>query len=228
MEQQLFPVETWGTSYVADTFAKRSPTQTDIWRVIAGDNDVTVTTTPPVPGYGEFVLQRGQWLQFASPDSFQITADGPIMVGHYLTGANYPGAIDVQACEETAVGKPEPLGDPAFTLAAPVTRYLSEYAVLTPAGYIQNYLNVIGVPGTVIDMETCDIATQVCNTAPISEPFVAIEGTDYGVATVPVTPGIHRLVSTNGELFGLTAYGYDCDVSYAYPGGLKLQGISED
>jgi len=215
LEQQLFPVETWSTEYVADAFAHRSATQVDIYRVVAGDNEVTVTTSPPVPGYETFKLQRGQWIQFASPSSFYIHADGPIMVGHYLTGANYPGAVKNPACEQSAVGEPEPLGDPAFTLAAPVKRYLREYAVLTPSGYMsgQNYLNIIARTGTAVTMDG----------APVSAIFTPIIGSDFSVATVNVTPGVHTLKA--GTPFGLTAYGYDCDVSYAYPGGLKLVGF---
>ena len=48
-----------------------------------------------------------------------------------------------------------------------------------------------------------------------------IVGTGYGIIQAPVQPGVHTVVGS--QAFGLTAYGYDCDVSYAYPGGLKLQ-----
>lgn len=212
MESQLFPVETWSTQYVADIFSKRSPSQVDIFRIIAGDNDVTVTTSPPVPGYETFKLQRGGWIEFSSADPFMVEADGPILVGHYLTGANYPGSVDFPECE-LQVGKPEPIGDPAFTLAAPVKRFLSEYAVLTPQGYMQDFLNIIAQPGTTITIDG----------QPVTAPFVAIPGTGYSLATQAVSPGIHTV---EGDApFGLTAYGYDCDVSYAYPGGLKLQGL---
>src|SRR5690606_17454525 len=44
IESQLFPIDTWGTRYVADTFHPRSSTQIDIWRVMAGANDVLVRT----------------------------------------------------------------------------------------------------------------------------------------------------------------------------------------
>ena len=228
LEQQLFPVSTWSDSYVADAFQHRSSTQVDIWRVMAGDNEVTVTTNPPVPGYEQFKLQRGGWIQFASPDSFMLTADGPILVGHYLTGANYPGAVDVQACELTAVGKPEPLGDPAFTLAVPVRRYLSEYSVLTPVGYMRDYLNVVVKPATALTIETCDVDTQVCSTRDVNEQREAVGDTGWERLIIEVVPGIHTLQSVDGTLFGLTAYGYDCDVSYAYPGGLKLQAPQEN
>ncbi len=213
MEQQLFPVETWSTHYIADTFKARSPSQVDIFRVMAGANDVTVKTAPPVPGYEEFRLQRGGWIQFSAAESFEVKADGPILVGHYLTGAKYPGAIPNPACVESAVGKPEPLGDPAFTLAAPVKRYLKEYAVLTPSGYLENYLNIVAPTGTTVTIDNLAL----------SVPWQAIPGTGYAIARQPVQPGVHTVVGSKS--FGLTAYGYDCNVSYAYPGGLKLQGF---
>lgn len=215
LEQQLFPLESWSSDYFADAFKARSSSQVDIYRVIAGATDVTVTTQPPVPGYEMFKLQKGSWIQFASADSFKISSDGPILVGHYLTGAKYPGAVDRPECEFSAVGKPEPIGDPAFTLAAPVKRYLKEYAVLTPHGYMdgENYVNIIAPDGTGVTIDGI----------PISAPFKSIPGTGYSIATQGVVPGVHTVKAD--KAFGLTAYGYDCDVSYAYPGGLKLKSI---
>ena len=208
LEQQLFPLEAWSTEYYADHFMPRSPTQVDIWRVMAGENDVTVTTTPPVPGYEQFLLQRGQWLQFASSDTFKVSADGNIMVGHYLTGSSYPGAAIV--CLDTGVGKDTAIGDPAFTLAVPQKKYLKDYAVLTPDGYAENYLNMVVEQG----------ASVWIDGIPTSDPWVAIPGTSYGLIRASVDPGVHEVSGTKN--FGLTAYGYDCDVSYAYPGGLRL------
>ena len=59
--------------------------------------------------------------------------------------------------------------------------------------------------------------------SPINAVFTAIPGTGFSVASVAVSPGIHSLESS--VPFGLTAYGYDCNVSYAYPGGLRLQSF---
>lgn len=212
LESQLFPVETWANDYVADNFEPRSESQVDIWRVMAGGNEVTVQTIPPVKGYEKFKLQRGGWIQFATKESFVIKADGPVMVGHYLTGSSYPGAEVV--CTNTGVGSDTAIGDPAFTLAIPTKRYLREYAVLTPTGYMEDYLNIIAPPGTYITIDG----------QPLAEPLVLIPGTSYGVARTVVQPGVHTV--KGDQVFGLTAYGYDCDVSYAYPGGLKLQALT--
>ncbi|MCB9730394.1 MAG: IgGFc-binding protein [Deltaproteobacteria bacterium] len=212
LESQLFPVETWSTDYVADAFEPRSAAQVDIWRVMAGGNEVTVETVPPVKGYEKFKLQRGGWLQFASSDSFLVKADGPIMVGHYLTGSSYPGAEIV--CVNTGVGSDTAIGDPAFTLAIPTKRYLKEYSVLTPTGYLEDYLNIIAPPATNITIDD----------QPLTTALVPIAGTSFAVARVTVQPGVHTV--KGDQVFGLTAYGYDCDVSYAYPGGLKLQALT--
>ncbi|MDP6943661.1 MAG: IgGFc-binding protein, partial [Myxococcota bacterium] len=215
LEQQLYPLETWSHQYVADAFKPRSATQVDIWRVMAGDNDVTVTTTPPVPGYEQFKLQRGGWIQFGAQGSFLVEADGPIMVGHYLSGSTYPGSQ--LACYDEATDTESAIGDPAFTLAVPVNRFLKSYTVLTPEGYQQDYLNIIVPTG----------ASVTIDGAPLSAPVIPVPGTGYGIARPSVAPGAIHFVSGSSPI-GLTAYGYDCDVSYAYPGGMKLQAISEN
>ena len=60
---------------------------------------------------------------------------------------------------------------------------------------------------------------------PIDASFVPITGTDWYLAQVKVNAGVHTIQGK--KKFGLTAYGYDCDVSYAYPGGLKLQILKD-
>jgi len=211
LESQLFPAEAWGSRYVADTFHPRSATQLDVWRVMAGDNGVNVRTNPPVPGYEEFQLQLGTWLQFPASEPFEIIADGPIQVGHYMTGSGYPGANKV--CE--GFGVPTGLGDPAFTLAVPTTRYLRSYTVLTPTGYTEDYLNIVARMN----------ATITLNGEPLRSPLMPIGDSGWGLAREAVSPGVHKVEGSSA--FGLTAYGYDCDVSYAYPGGLNLQRTQE-
>jgi hypothetical protein len=45
----------------------------------------------------------------------------------------------------------------------------------------------------------------------------------WATAIVPVTDGFHKLEAD--VPFGIVSYGYDCRVSYAYPGGLNLEEI---
>ncbi|MCB9733918.1 MAG: IgGFc-binding protein [Deltaproteobacteria bacterium] len=213
IESQLFPVEAWGTRYVADAFKQRSPAQVDVWRVMGGANGVTVETDPPVAGYERFELQRGTWVQFASTSSFEIVADGPVLVGHYLSGSAYPGANKV--CNDNGFGATTGLGDPAFTLPVPTSRFLKRYAVLTPSGYQENYLNVVARTGTELALDD----------EPLDASFVSIGSDGWGLARIPVSPGVHAVTGSNA--FGLTAYGYSCDVSYAYPGGLQLERFQE-
>ena len=210
IEQQLFPLDTWGTQYVADAFLPRSPVQTDYWRVMAGANQVVVQTDPPQPNASGVTLNKGEFVEFESSESFFIVATGPISVGHYLKSSNYGGFEADPACNQ---GEGDTgIGDPAFAIAVGTVQFRDDYIVLTPDNYAQHYLNFMYQSGTIItlDGELLEL------------PEVPLGLTNWNVHTVEVAPGVHHVVADGGQV-GVTAYGYDCDVSYAYPGGLNLE-----
>ncbi len=209
VEQQLFPVQAWGTHYIADAFYPRNANQKDVWRVVAGADNVQVSLNPQVAG--PYVLNKGQWVEFYSGASVEVIATGPILLGHYLQGSNYSGFQTYGGCS-MGTG----IGDPAFTLSVPAEQYLGEYIVLTPDAYVQDFVNIIA--------KLSSAGQITIDGAPLSVALTPVGTSGYGVAQVTVPDGVHTIKST-GELFGVTAYGYDCDVSYAYPGGLSLKAI---
>jgi hypothetical protein len=204
IEQQLFPVQAWGTEYVGDPFVERTATHVDTWRVLAGEDNITVTLNPPIAG--PFTLSKGQWAEFDTAEVFVANGTGRFLLGHYLQSCNYPG-YEV-FCSDT--GGQLGIGDPAFTLAVPTSQYLNSYIFLTPAGYTEDYVNIVAAQDTVVILDDSEVTSP---TIPVSGGYVLYRH--------PVTAGVHT-ITANGEV-GLTAYGYGCHVSYAYPGGLKLE-----
>jgi hypothetical protein len=204
IEEQLTPVANWGKLYAGDAFVKRGPNQKDVWRVVASQNDTQVAVVPP--GNGPWTLQAGEWQEFLTGESFLLEATKPVLVGHYLTGSNHPGFVADPACNG-GTG----IGDPAFSLAVPVNRFKTHHRVLTPAGYDKDYLNIV-VPLSPPTDVAIDLVTIGAAPSPIGQ-------SGYGVYQVPVNAGVHEVTSSNGAV-GVTVYGYACDVSYAYPGGM--------
>ena len=212
VEQQLFPVQAWGAHYIGDAFKPRTTAQKDIWRILSGADNVQVTLSPPVAG--PFSLNKGQWVEFHTGNSFHVNAAGPILLGHFLQGSNYSG---FEATCSMGTG----IGDPAFTLAVTTEQYLNEYAVLTPKSYEQDYVNITFKAGTEtkITIDGVSLSQYTAGT-----PVVPVGNTAWAVAQVSVSDGLHTIVSQDQPI-GVTAYGYDCDVSYAYPGGLGLKPL---
>ena len=204
IEQQLLPVDKLDKLYAGDAFAPRNAAQKDVWRVVAAKDDTQVALVPPISG--PYVLNAGQWVEFYSGAPFVLEATKAVVVGHYLQGSNYSGFNTYPACTG-GTG----IGDPAFTIAVPLNNFRYGHRVLTPEGYNLNYLNIVGAvgPGTVVTVDGLQVET----------PFQPIGSSGYGIIQLPVPKGVHD-VSSQGAPVGVTAYGYACDVSYAYPGGL--------
>ena len=110
------------------------------------------------------------------------------------------------------------IGDPAYSIAVPLGQYRQDYIVMTPEGYQENYLTIIARTGSAPVIDGARV-----NEAPISAVPTNLNGT-WDIYRFPVEEGVHLL--QDNAAFGVVTYGYNCDVSYAYPGGLNLEVIN--
>jgi hypothetical protein len=207
IEQQMVPVEAWGRSVLAAKFESRG-SESDLWRIIAAEDGtaVTLTPAPTESGPASFTLNAGQFQEVRSAAAFAVEASAPIMVGQFMTGSSAPG-VGRRGCSGFLSGNS---GDPAYTLNVPTEQWLSSYVVLTPEGFDANHLTIV----------TQGAANVTLDGAPISSSAIAVGTTGYSLYRPAVNAGVHRV--TSDQPVGLYAYGFDCAVSYAYPGGLNL------
>lgn len=218
IEEQLTSVDTWGVEFVAAGFKKRG-TEDTIWRIVASEDGTRIRTVPTsIPANNRF-LNRGEVYEFASNQDFFIGGSSPISVAAFMVGSSYPrpgGQCDRQLFNQCAIpatcASGSGIGDPAFMLAVPNEQFRTDYIVLTPNEYQRDYFTIVAPVGAVITVDG----------NPVGSPDVAVGG--FNIYRPIVTDGVHRV--QGDREFGLYAYGYDCDVSYAYPGGLNLESIS--
>ena len=196
LEQQLFPLSTWGNSYIAGLSPERG-THKDHWRIVAGEDGVTLTTSPPQPNANNVTLNKGDSVKFYSDEDFEIDASGKILVGQFLVSQ-----------EQTS----DVVGDPAFLLSVPSSQFRKDYHLLTPDGYSKHYVQIIRPTGIAVELDG----------SAVSDATFRSVGSTFEVGHVEVQPGVHVLESA--EPFGIQAYGFDSAVSYGYPGGLNLVG----
>lgn len=227
LEQELIPTNTWGKDYVGAKFSPRG-TEPDLYRVLADLDGTLITTNPVIDGIDAQVIDAGEVLEFYYTGHFLLEASNPVSMGQYMVGADYPGpaggcssdaafpapALDRELCaipSSDSCSGHQAIGDPAFLLNVPQAQYRNDYTVLVPDDYLEDYLSVVAP----VDAEIfLDGVAQVG-----ASQVVGSSG--WVVWTIPVAGGVHRI--TSQASFGLNVYGYDCTVSYAYPGGLNLE-----
>ncbi|MFT7623595.1 MAG: hypothetical protein ACI9WU_002778 [Myxococcota bacterium] len=204
IEQELFPVSTWGKAYPCAR-SKQRGNETEIWRILAAADNTVISTIPPQANIP--VLDAGEWFEFESLGDFDLESSKPVMVGQFLASehAPHPGK---QAGDAG-------IGDPAFTLVPPAEQLRSDYVVLTPGNYVEDFINVVAPLGAEIMFDGAVIPF---------ESYEPIGAGDWAVARLPVEDGVHTAAASDeGIVFGLMVYGFDQYVSYAYPGGMDFQ-----
>ena len=108
----------------------------------------------------------------------------------------------------------QPSGDPALILTPPAGQFRKDYVFLTPDKYNDDYVNIVAPSDAAVTLDGL----------PVSEAsFSPIVGSTYKVARLTVADGVHTVEAT--APIGVTAYGFDKDVSYGYTAGLNLTDL---
>ena len=202
LEEQLAPVETWGSDYVGAPMGDGGLTGMNIVRVVAAFDDTAVTVTTAAGAPTQRTLAAGQFLEVQITTPFRVEASHAVAVAQYLLG------------QEATMA---PRGDPALALLTPAEQYRSDYTFILPTSYNpgtngQNHLLVTRPPGLAITLDG----------APLVASFQAIGGREIGVALLG--GGAHHISAD--QPFGVIAYGLGSYTSYATSAGLDLESIT--
>jgi hypothetical protein len=210
VEEQLFPLETWGTRYVAARTPQRvaEPMR---WRILASEDNTTIRFDPPVSVGAELVLDAREWVEFDEQQDFYISADDPILVAGYIHGASVGGGQ----------------GDPSMVLMVPVEQYRDDYVFLVDSSYTRSFVKLIRPAGVAVELECLGVVPEA--------RWSPIGASAWEQATVLMTPGAMSPASScapgtnaasSSSAFGIIVSGEADYASYAYPGGLSLAPIN--
>ncbi|MBI5525611.1 MAG: IgGFc-binding protein [Deltaproteobacteria bacterium] len=202
MEEQMFPVETWGNHYIlTHTVPKQSPAEPNLYRIISASAGNKVTFNP-ASVHADVILDKGGWIEFSTDKDFELTGTMGFAVGQLMVGENYNGTPTAD------------VGDPSLSLGVPVEQYRTYYNFLTPATYTESFVNITAPAGAAVTLDG----------QPVSG-FTPVGSGAYSVAKIQLQPGQHTINSP--ELVGIVVYGYASYTSYMYPGGLNLLPLNE-
>ncbi len=209
VEEQIFPLETWGQNYIASRNPKRNQ-EPMMWRIIAAEDNTKVDFDPPTSIGASVNLNKGQMVEFQEQNDFSITADDPILVAGYMLGC-------------IATGLPNNPGDPYMLLMIPNEQFQSEYVFLVDSSYEKDYAKFIRPTGAQVNLACLGVIPD--------NRWTKIGNSGYEWAAITMNPGEAQCkVGTNevtGDLpFGISVSGQSSAASYAYPGGLALKPIN--
>lgn len=205
LQEQNLPLEVWGREYIGPASPVRG-NEKHVWRVFAGEDDVTITVDPPQSGTPIQLSKRGDWKELVVPTgtNLRFSSDKVFMPVQYVTGDH-----------DDANG----IGSPAMVQMVPTAQFLDNYVFVTGIGYDpHNYVQFTREAGG---------ADIVVDGAVPTLSWTSVG--DWEVATLQISEGAHAVESDG--YFGIVQYGWNAkpDVNvtaaYGYPGGMKTEII---
>ncbi|MCB9705033.1 MAG: IgGFc-binding protein [Myxococcales bacterium] len=209
VEEQIFPLETWGKDYVASRNPKRG-NEPMLWRIIAAEDNTKVDFDPPTMLGASIMMNKGQMVEFQEQLDFTIAADDPILVAGYMLG-----------CSATGVGGCP--GDPYMVLMVPSEQFQSDYVFLVDSSYNNDFAKLVRPSGAKIDVACLGVVPE--------NRWTKIGASNFEWATIDMNPGEAMCKPGTNEAtgdapFGIIVSGQSSAASYAYPGGLALKPIN--
>jgi hypothetical protein len=220
--QQLPPVKALGNEYAAVRYRDREPGANESvpWTIIGAVDGTTLTYDPAPPPGAPASLESGQMVRFFSATPFVVRSQDeqhPFSFAGHMTGwGNLPSGADT--------------GDPEYVIVVPPRQYLSRYLFLTDPTYGNTHLVFVrqkakdgtfkpvklDCKGTLDDWKPLGGSAQY--------EYTRVDLLVQGVLVDGCNNGVHTAESE--EPFGLTVWGWDAGVSYAFPAGMGTRPIN--
>lgn len=209
MEQNL-PLDYWGREYIAPHSPSRGG-EDHVWRVFAGEDDITINVDPPQPGWPVNLASRGEFVELIVPNNTNLvfTSSKVFMPVQYVTG-HYTTDND--------------MGSPAMTQVVPTEQFLDSYTFVTGSNFDEHWVQIIREQGgadVTLDGELVTDAMTQNGWEPAG---------NWEIGSVLITEGGHTIRSD--DFFGIMQYGYsphigasDNSAGYGYMGGMKAEVI---
>lgn len=233
LEELLLPDSALSTLYVVPRFPDRSRAVNDAllfdtieerseadWVRIVAAADADVTTDLPPPD-DRFNLSAGHFRTLRLEQDTVIRSTAPVAVLQLAGGQT-----------TTTVPARYPGGDPAMLLVPPVAQWRSEYVVLTPDYYAFDFLMIAAGSRAQVRVDG-EPAEDRCQRSELGDQHVvyrctlslpAIQGApDFIISPGMQQDGTHRIEAS--EPVGVTVYGFDRFISYAYAGGMDARDL---
>ena len=206
--EQIPPTAIWGRNYMSASYAGRS--SGDLYRILASENSTNVTvncsTVSEIQTYN--LASSGSWQEFSTPNmSFcSISSDKPLLVMQFSLGSSFDG-----------------IGDPFMMMVTPVEQYSNNYVFNVLPEFAANYITLYVRPE---DFNPQDIIVDDndLKNATWTTVYCSDTSTICGyITSVTLSPREHQLYHRDVSAhIGVSAYGFNRDNSYGYPGGLQL------
>ncbi len=215
--QEIPPVKALGHEYVAVAHRPRSNGDNPPWRILGAVDGTTLTYDPQVAG-APATLSSGQLVEFNATGPFTVKSQDdkhPFYLAGHMTGASAGGGGS--------------LGDPETVNVIPPEEFLANYIFFTDPTYAETNLVVIrkkaqnGFSDVTLDcLGTLTGWQAVGGGGQYEYTRVDLQKGHQPVGNCD--NGLHTMKSDTP--FGITVWGFDTTVSYAYPAGASVKPIN--
>ncbi len=210
LEHQLSPRSAWSSRYaVAPPPSVTGSGEDDpaLYRITGSFDGTRLLYCPEKPEGAPTHIDAGETLEFQTHEPFTIASEDP---EHAFGLAQF--LLSSQLLSDTG------LGDPAMLVIPSALQFESRLAFVVPAGYVETHISVVAQGDGTVTLDGDDIPEARF------APLGVLDGEHFRYAQVRVEQGQH-IIEARGRV-GVSVFGYDEAVSFAYPGGAGLRVVS--
>lgn len=220
--QQIPPVKALGYEYIAVRYRNRNDqAQADEivpWRFVGAVKGTTLSYLPAAPKGAPTTLTLGGLAEVWDPGPFVVKSQDdqhPFYVSGHMTGQDHQPAAGT--------------GDPEFVNLIAPQEFLPNYVFMTDPTYANTNLVVVrkdfgqGYADVKLDCQSTPLTGWKPITGSVYQ-YTRVDIAKTGKGVGQCDNGLHTISSANP--FGLTVWGWDQYVSYAYPAGASVQPIN--